>query len=173
MNRVRIVFAATVVVGAGLAAGAAFAQTAAGSQAPLQPILAGKKIVSPLRGEAEVEFTEKKPTREKGLVVQEIEVKNVSKQPIARLTIDETWYDKAGAVVGGGKGAINGLLQPNEIQTVKIEMPFNANVNSNKYNFSHANGTVKPRRVAKLSEGESTTTDKEPAAKPAAKRGKK
>ena len=43
---------------------------------------------------------------------------------------------------------INGLLQPGEIQTIIIDTPFNAKMNSNSWNFSHANGTVKPQKVA-------------------------
>ena len=67
-----------------------------------------------------------------------------------RLTVAETWYDKGGAIVTGGKGGINGLLQPGEIQVITIETPYNAKMNGNQFNFSHANGSVKPAKVAKL-----------------------
>jgi len=166
MNRARIVVAATL-VGAGLAAGGAFAQQAQpSSQAPLTPILGGRKIVAPMRGDADVDFMEKTPKRDKDLIVQQIDVKNTSSAPIARLSIDETLYDKAGAVVSGGRGTIQGLLQPGEIQTVTIEIPYNKNVNSNKYNFTHANGNIKPHRVAKMAPG-AGSSDKEPATKAA------
>ena len=59
----------------------------------------------------------------------------------------ETWYDKGGAIVAGGKGVINGLLQPGEIQTIVIETPYNPKMSSNAWNFSHANGTVKTSKV--------------------------
>jgi hypothetical protein len=39
---------------------------------------------------------------------------------------------------------------------------------ANNYNFSHANGTIKPHNVAKLTAG----GEKEPAAKPAAAKKK-
>ena len=42
---------------------------------------------------------------------------------------------------------INGLLQPGEIQTITIETPYNPKMNSNNWNFAHANGTVKPAKV--------------------------
>jgi hypothetical protein len=158
MNRARIVFAATL-VGAGLAAGVAFGQQSPSDFPPLKPILAGRHIVPPVRGEAEVEFVEGAPKRDKDLVVEKIEVKNISPAPIARLTIDETLYDKGGQVVSGGKGSINGLLQPNEIQTITIEMPYAANVNRNAFNFSHANGSVKPHRVNKFETPESAEKD--------------
>jgi hypothetical protein len=96
------------------------------------------------------------------MVVTKIQVKNTSNAPIPRLTITETWYDAGGATVGGGKGAINGLLQPGEVQTIIIETPYNSKMKANNYNFSHANGTIKPHAVAKLG------TDEKPAAKPAA-----
>ena len=55
----------------------------------------------------------------------------------------------------GGTGIINGLLQPDEVQTVTIETPWKAGMLSNNYNFSHVNGTIKPNRV-KAIEGADT-----------------
>jgi len=55
-------------------------------------------------------------------------------------------------------------LEPGEVATVKIETPFNAKMKANNYNFSHANGTIKPHAVPKLT----AATDKDAAAKPAA-----
>ena len=84
------------------------------------------------------------------MVVTRITVRNASLAPVPRLTISETWYDTGGAIVTGGKGSVNGLLQPGEIQVITISTPYNAKMKSNNYNFSHANGTVKPQKVAKL-----------------------
>src|SRR6185436_18483 len=109
------------------AAGAAFAQ---GNQAPFTPILSGKSFTPPIRGAAEVEFTKPVPKREKDNVVIRLVVKNISNAPIARLAVAETWYDKGGATIAGGQGAINGLLQPGEIKTLTIEMPYNAKLSS-------------------------------------------
>ena len=162
---------ATVVVGATLLGSGLFAQ---GVQAPpMTPILAGKQFTPPVRGQAEVEFTAPVTKREKDVIVTRIVVKNTNKAPIARLTIDETWYDKGGAVVAGGRGGINGLLQPDEIQTVVIQTPYNAGMRSNNFNFSHVNGTVKPNRVAKLDAPADKAGDKaaeKPAEKPAQKK---
>jgi len=170
MNRARVAFAATFVSAFALAGAALVAQATQATQAPpMQSVLAGKKITPPLRGQAEVEFTSSKPTRVKDDVVTKFTVKNTSNAPIARLEIDETWYDKGGAVVTGGRGVINGMLQPGEIQVITIETPYKAGMNSNNYNFKHVNGTVKPKRVPKL-DAPSTTAKgggKEPAAKPA------
>jgi hypothetical protein len=101
-------------------------------------------------------------------------VRNASTAPIARLAVTETWYDKGGAIVAGGKGVINGLLQPGEVQTIVIETPYNKAMSSNNWNFTHANGNVKPAKVKSLDEPKgaaaSTTAKagaKEPATKPA------
>jgi len=183
MNRVRIAAAATLVsttlyAGAALAAQATTtAPPSTTSSAPLQPVLAGKKITPPVRGEAAVEYiqpvTKALPGQNK--VQTTIKVRNISQAPIARLQITETWYDKGGAIVAGGKGVINGLLQPGEIQTIVIETPYNKSMSSNNWNFTHANGSVKPAKVKTLDDkgaaaASSTTAKggaKEPAAKPA------
>src|SRR5262249_15535889 len=99
---------------------------------------------------------------EKDRAVRTRAVKNNPNAPLLRLTVDETWYDAGGGLVTGGKGIVN-RLEPGEVAQVKIETPFNAKMKANNYNFSHANGTVKPHKVAKLTVG----GDKEPAAKPA------
>jgi len=158
MNRARCTFAATL-VGVSFISALLVAQTA--TAPPMTSVLAGKKLTPPIRGQAEVDFTTPVTKREKDMVVTKIQVKNTSNAPIPRLTITETWYDAGGASVGGGKGAINGLLQPGEVQTIVIETPYNAKMKANNYNFSHANGTIKPHKVAKFGD------EKEPAAKPA------
>jgi hypothetical protein len=160
MNRARCAFAATL-VGVSFVSALLIAQTA--TAPPMTSVLAGKKLTPPIRGQAEVDFTTPVTKREKDMVVTRIQVRNTSNAPIPRLTITETWYDAGGAQVGGGKGAINGLLQPGEVQTIVIETPYNAKMKANNYNFSHANGTIKPHKVPKL-----TTDEKEPATKPAA-----
>jgi hypothetical protein len=160
MNRARLTVAATL-VGATLAASAAFAQT----PPPMTSVLAGKKFTPPVKGAAEVELTKPVTSKVKDMVVTKITVKNVSPGPIARLTVDESWYDAGGALVAGGKGVINGLLQPGEIQTITIETPYSTKMKANQWVFSHANGTVpKPKRVDKLTPGTSTDAAAKPAA---------
>jgi hypothetical protein len=166
MNRARFVFAAAL-LGAGLA-GPVLAQT---PQAPqLTPVLAGRNIKPPFKGNAAVEFAKPDRSREKDMVIEKIKVKNLTSAPIARLTIDETWYDKAGATIGGGKGVLNGLLQPGEIQTITVESPYNAKMSANQYRFSHANGGVTPKQVNKFDAEGNADVPKAPAAKPAAKK---
>ena len=149
----------------------AAAQTPAADQpkAPeLKPVLAGKKFTPPVRGEATIDFV-KSPTRRDGTtLVTKILVKNTSNAPIARLTIDETWYDKSNNLIPGGKGVINGLLQPGEVQTIEIRTPVNANMSASMLQFSHANGTVpKPHSVKAM---DAPKEPEKPAAKAAAKK---
>jgi hypothetical protein len=165
MIRARYVVAATVVGASCFVGGTAIAE-----QAPaMKSVLAGKKFTPPVKGTAEIQLAQPVTKREKDTVVTTIKVKNVSTAPIARLTVAETWYDAKGGVVTGGRASINGLLQPGEIGTLKIETPFNAGMKSNNWNFSHANGDVKAKKVAKLEDADA----KEPAAKNASTTKKK
>jgi hypothetical protein len=162
MNRARIALAATTL--------AAAVVVGVGAQAPkLQPVLAGKKFTPPVKGEAEVEYTSPVTKREKDNIVTRITVRNISPAPIARLQITETFYDKAGAVLISGRSAINGLLQPQEIQTIVIETPFKGGVGGDKLAFRHANGEVKPKRVNKL-EAPKDTASAAPAPAPGTKK---
>ncbi len=149
MIRARFAVAATVVTATIYASAMLAAQATA---PPMTSVLAGKKITPPQKGEALVEYTAPvtKAQAGKNMVVTSIKVRNQSPAPIARLQIAETWYDASGAIVAGGKGVINGLLQPGEIQTIEINTPYSAKMKSNNFNFTHANGNVKPARVKTL-----------------------
>ena len=157
MNRVHFAVAATLISTTMFAGAVVAAQST-----QLTPVLAGKKITPPIKGEATIDFTQPvtKALPGKNLVQTVIKVKNSTASPIARLQVAETWYDGAGAIIAGGRGVINGLLQPGEIGTVRIETSFNAKMKASNWNFSHANGAVKPHRVAKLTAGD----EKAPAA---------
>jgi len=171
MTRVRFVLAATL-VGASLGVASAIAQTQ--QTPPMTSVLAGKKFTPPIKGTADVEYT--KPVTKKdpksNMVVTKITVKNISNAPIPRLTIDETWFSKDNQLVTGGKGFINGLLQPGEVRTIEIQTPYDPKMNANSWNFSHANGPVKPHQVKALDDP-NAATKKEPAAKTASASKKK
>jgi hypothetical protein len=159
MSRARIAVAA-ILAATPFVAGPLLAQQTTTS---MPSVLAGKKVVPPLKGDAVIEFTAPQTARVGNNIVTKITVKNLSPAPVARLRVNETWYDKAGGVVGGNQGFINGLIQPNEIQVITIETPYKQGMDRNNFTFAHANGTVnKPRRVAKLEPA------KQPAATPAA-----
>jgi hypothetical protein len=161
MNRARHAFAATIVGALGISVLVAQETNKAPAPAPeFKSVLAGKKFTPPLRGAAEVDFLRTATRREGNLLVTKIQVKNMSTAPIPRLTIDEVWYDKNNEIIPGGKGVVQGLLQPGEIKTVEIRTPSNPAMTRSMLQFSHANGTVpKPHAV--------TAFPKEPATKEA------
>jgi hypothetical protein len=150
MNRARFAVAATLVTTTMYAAAALAGQ--ATQAPPMQSVLAGKKFTPPVKGEALVEFTQPATKRTGANVVTTIKVRNMSQGPIARLQVTETWYDKDNNVIAGGKGVLPNLIQPQEIQTITITTAYNAKMNANNWNFSHANGTVKVAKVQKLEE---------------------
>jgi len=147
MKRARLLLAATLVTTASAAAVLAAQTTQA---PPMTPILAGRKIVPPARGEVLVEYTTAVTRRDGPNVVTRLQVKNIGSAPISRLTFTETWYDKAGVIVTGNKGVINGLFQPGEVQSLVVSTPYDARMSGTRQGFSHANGTVKTTRVAKF-----------------------
>ena len=153
------VVAALVVVGIAGAPGLLMAQTAP----EFKQVLAGKKVEPPLKGQAEVEFTQPVTKKNGDNVVTTLKVKNVSAAPVARLKITETWFDKGGNVVGAGETTLEKPLGTGAVETITILTPWSAKMNGNGFNFAHANGTIKPKRVAKLDDAAKATAA--PAAK--------
>jgi hypothetical protein len=130
-----------------MGAGASFA----GQAAP------AKKLVAPVRGDANVEIT-KPDTKIVGTdVVTMIRVKNMASAPIAGFKIEENWY-KGSDAIGGDVYRHRQPLQAGEVIQVTLRTP-RARVigRTNQYQFSHANGTIKPKAVAKLDLPKPTT----------------
>ena len=153
----RIALVATL-VGVSLAGSPLLAQKAP----EMKPLLAGKKVDPPIKGQAEIEFMQPVTKRNGDVVTTNIRVKNVSQAPIARLTIAETWFDKGQTQVATSQGSLDKPLNPGAVETVTIQTPWNAKMNGNSWQFTHANGTIKPRRVPKIED-----TSKEGAKAPA------
>jgi hypothetical protein len=110
-----------------------------------------RKLVSPVRGVAPIEYTQPQAKREANFIVTTFKVKNTATAPIAGFKVDEFWYDKAGnAVAGSPTFRQRSPLQPGEIIEVTLKVPVNPAMNSNSYKFAHANGDIKPTKVAKL-----------------------
>ena len=150
-------------------AGATVAGTHALAQTPKAPefksVLANRKVEPPIKGQAEVDYMQPVTKRNGDVVTTLVRVKNTSSGPIARLTIAETWFDKGGTIVGGGQGSLDKILNPGAVDTITIQTPWNAKMNGNSWNFTHANGTVKPRRVAKIDETKAPSGGGKPTAK--------
>jgi len=167
MIRARLV--AATIAGASFVAVSALAQSQP-TPPPMKPVLAGKKFTPPVRGEASIDIVRTPTKREGSTLVTKIQAKNTSTGPIARLKVVETWFDKDGNMIPGGEMAINGLLQPNEVGSLEIRTPVNLKMLQSQLQFSHANGTVKPRNVKSF---DAAAAGKEPAAKTAATKKKK
>jgi hypothetical protein len=126
-----------IVLGVGLSASAVVAEQT-------------RRLIAPMRGEATVELTSP-DTRVVGSdVVTKIRVKNTSTLPIAGFKVDENWFK--------GKDALSGdsyrharPLQVNEVIEITLTVPRSRVVGArNQYQFSHANGTIKPTPVKTL-----------------------
>ena len=111
---------------------------------------APRKLISPMRGEVTVEFTAPNTARKGGNVVTTMIIKNTSSGPIAGFRLEESWADKSGNLAGGGVYRHPKPFMPGEVITVTLDTPWNTRMSSNSFNFVHANGTVKPRRVPKI-----------------------
>ena len=120
-------------------------------QAPAAPA-STTKWVDTLKGEADIQYIMDKPTvRKDGTIVTRFQVRNMSNKAIARLTIEEFWYDKSGNPVSGDKKFIRKPLMPGEIGEIVLETPKQPNMDRNAFKFSHGNGTVpKPKSVKKF-----------------------
>lgn len=144
LNRAFLALSLAAVVLAGVSA--ALAQEPAAQAAPPKAVW-----VNPIRGTAEIQYTKPVIKVEKdGTIVTTFQVKNVATGPIARLTIEEFWYDKTGNPVSGDKQFLKKPLMPGEVGTIVLHTPKNPNMNRNSYKFSHQNGEIKPKVVPKL-----------------------
>ena len=109
------------------------------------------KLVSPIRGEAQIEYTQPKAVREGNMVITKMKVKNVSSGPIAGFKVDEFWYDKGGQPVTGAMTFRHRKpFMPGEVIDVELRVPSVPTMDRNSYKFEHQNGTIKPTRVPKL-----------------------
>jgi len=115
----------------------------------MHPILAGKKVEQAFKGQADVDFTSSS-RKEGDIVVTTMKIKNNSAGPIGRLKVEETWFDKSQNPVASSASTLDKMIEPGAVETLTIQTPWSAKMNGNSWQFSHANGTVKPHKVAKL-----------------------
>lgn len=131
----------------GLVAGAASAQE--------------RKLIPPIRGEATLDMTKPNTKLAGTEVVTVIIVRNpATTGAIAGLKVEENWYDKGGNPVAGDTYRHPKPLKAGEAVTITLRTPKNPNMNSNKYQFSHANGTIKANVVPKIDVPPTTTPAK-------------
>jgi hypothetical protein len=135
-----------------LAAAAVWMAVAGGGLLVAQtaPPAAKPKFVQPIRGVAEIGYL--KPVVKVGAseILTTIKIKNLSTGAIAGLKVDEFWYDKAGNMLPGDSQRVRQPIQPGEVVTIELKTPKNPRMDRNTYQFSHANGTCKPKILTKL-----------------------
>jgi hypothetical protein len=130
--------------------GASAAQTPAGAGKPAPQPAAKATWVAPVKGQAEIGYLKPAVKVTGNEVVTTIKLKNISLGAIAGLRIDEFWYDAKGNMLPGDSQRLKKPLLPGEVVTIELRTPKQPNMNSNSYNFSHANGTIKPKLLKKL-----------------------
>ena len=148
-------FAVLAVAGV-VAAGFTAAAQAPKPAAPAASAAQGERprLVAPVRGVAQVNFT--KPVVKRGkvggkdFIITTMQIKNMEKAPIAGLKVDDFWYDRAGGPLPSDSYRHPRPLQPGEVITVTLETPADPRMNRNQWQFSHANGEIKPTLVPKL-----------------------
>jgi hypothetical protein len=120
-----------------------------------------RKLIAPVRGEATVELTQP-DTRVVGTdVVTKIRVKNTSNGPIAGFKV-ENWF-KGNDALSGDSYRHGRPLQVNEVIEITLTVPRARVVGArNQYQFSHANGTIKPTPVKTLDLPKPDPTKKPP-----------
>lgn len=122
-----------------------------------------RKLIPPIRGEAQLEMTKPNTKLVGGEVVTIIIARNpATSGAIAGLKVEENWYDKKRNPVGGDVYRHKTPLKAGEVITITLRTPKIPAMDTNQYQFSHANGTIKPVIVAKI-EGAPPAT---PAAPP-------
>lgn len=110
---------------------------------------AKSKFIIPLRGDADLQFTQKVDIKG-NLVITTIAVKNMSTQPIAGLKVEEFWYDKAGGSTGGDIKRLMKPLMPGEIGTLTLQDEKSATMFNSRFQFSHTYGKCKAKLVKKF-----------------------
>ena len=136
-----------------LMAGAAVAEQAKPAPAaPAQPAAAGPaRFGPPIRGVAELGILPPVTKRVGKEVVTVIKIKNLSTAgSIAGLKVDEFWYDKKGDPVSGDTFRYRKPLLPGEVIEVTLRTPVDPKMDRNQYNFTHANGDIKTKRMQKF-----------------------
>ena len=118
---------------------------------------AKRKWVAPVKGIAEIGYTKPNTKVVGNEIITTIRIQNLSLGSISLLRVDENWYDKGSNPIGGATYRHRKPLMPGEVIDVTLKSPKNPKMNSNQYQFSHANGVVKPKQVAKLDLPKPTT----------------
>lgn len=160
----RFAFASSVIVFLAFGVVSVFAQSkpaqapAAKAAAPAPtpattPPAAPAKFIKPLKGTADIQFMQVGQSKRVGNeIVTVLKVKNLSTAPVSLLKVDEYWYDKGNPpkVISGDQQAYRKPFMPGEIIDITMKSPYKDGVGASQYQFSHAGGEVKLKRVKKF-----------------------
>jgi hypothetical protein len=160
----RVAFASSVLALLAFGAVSVFAQSkpaqapAAKAAAPAPtpattPPAAPAKFIKPLKGTADIQFMQIGQSKRVGNeIVTVLKVKNLSNAPVSLLKVDEYWYDKGNPpkVITGDQQRYLKPFMPGEIIDITMKAPYKEGVGASQYQFSHANGEVKLKRVKKF-----------------------
>jgi hypothetical protein len=139
----------------------AFAQT---SQPQTAQSPEPRRLVAPVRGEAEIEILRPELKQVKNAegrleAVTKLKIRNISKGAIALLTVSDTWYDKQGNVIPGDQQKYRKPFLPGQIIEMELHTPKNPGMFQNAYQFSHANGKIKVTTVKNFPSSAPTKKD--------------
>jgi hypothetical protein len=124
-----------------------------------------RKLIPPIRGEAVLEMTKPNTKVMGNEVVTTIIARNpATTGAIAGLKVEENWYDKKRNPVTGDTYRHPRPLKAGEVITITLRTPKSPLMDTNQYQFTHANGTIKPNIVPKI-EGAPTATPPPPTKK--------
>src|SRR5690242_8708214 len=125
------------------------ATTPTSQQAPAAPA----KFIKPLKGTADIQFMQVGQSKKVGTdIVTVLKIKNLSNAPVSLLKVDEYWYDKGNPpkVVTGDTEAYRKPFMPGEVIELTMKSPYKTDIGASQYQFSHAGGDVKLKRVKKF-----------------------
>jgi hypothetical protein len=130
------------------AAAPAATTSAPAQQAPAAPA----KFVKLLKGTADIEFIPSPSKRVGNDIVTVLKIKNMSNTAVSLLKVDEYWYNKGNPpqVITGDTQAYRKPFMPGEVIELTMKSPWKAEIGASQYQFSHAGGQVKLKKVTKF-----------------------
>ena len=114
------------------------ADEAAGGDSPL-----ASRLVPTFKGEAQLGYLTPVARIQGGTRVTRISVKNLESSAIAGLLVDEIGVDNTNAQVSRAQPFRHPRLGPGEVVEVLLEVPIVQGMVNTRYEFAHANGTIK------------------------------
>jgi hypothetical protein len=110
-----------------------------------------RKLIPPIRGEAVLDITKPNTKVQGNEIVTVFIVRNpATTGAIAGLKVEENWYDSKRQPVGGDVYRHRSPLKAGEVATITLRTPRVTGMDTNQYQFTHANGTIKTNVVPKI-----------------------